>query len=129
MKDDLSMIKKGDTFVQYKPRHTMIFMKVNNVDHTDSMDFCTVTWYMLDAQGLNAQSRFPMAARDGVFSSFDPIERKIHKDAVALMRGCDAKIKDSSSGSEKNTYEQISRRKLIRMIMDKNEEQTKYRAK
>ena len=60
-KGDKVMIKKGDTFVKYQPRQTMIFMKVNDVEHTDSMDFCTVTWHMLDAKGLNVQSRFPMA--------------------------------------------------------------------
>lgn len=110
------MIKKGDTFVKHQPRQTMIFMKVNDVEHTDSMDFCTVTWHMFDAKGLNVQSRFPMAAPNGVFSSFAPIERKIHKDAVALMCDCDAEIKDSSSDSEKNSFAQKCRRKLIRMI-------------
>ena len=30
-KGNNGIIKKGDTFVQYKPRHSMIFMKVNDV--------------------------------------------------------------------------------------------------
>ena len=93
VKDDKSMIRKGDTFVQYQPRRTMIFMKVNDVEHTESMDFCTVTWHMMDAKGLNVQSRFPMAAPNGTFSGFAAIERKTHSDAVALMRDCDDKIK------------------------------------
>lgn len=45
-KGNNGIIKKGDTFVQYKPRHSMIFMKVNDVGHTETMDFCTVTWHM-----------------------------------------------------------------------------------
>ena len=110
------VLKKGDTFVQYKPRHTMIFMKVNDVEHTEAMDFCTVTWYMLDAKGLNVQSRFPMAAPNGVFSGFAPIERKIHKETVALMRDCDAKIADANSEIEKKSLAQKCRRKLIRLI-------------
>ncbi len=115
-KDDKGMIRKGDTFVQYQPRHSMIFMKVNDVEHADSMDFCTVTWHMLDAKGLNVQSHFPMAAPNGVFSGFAAIERKTHSEAVALMRDCDDKIKGSYSDSEKKSLEQKCRKKLIRMI-------------
>ena len=115
-KDDMSMIKKGDTFVQYEPRHTMIFMTVNDVEHTESMDLCTVTWYILDAKGLNVQSRFPMAAPNGVFCNFAPIERKIHKNAVTLMLDCDTQIKGASSDNEKKFLAQKFRRKLIRLI-------------
>ncbi len=115
-KDDKSMIQKGDTFVQYRPGHIMIFMKVNDIEHTEAMDFCTVTWNILDAKGLNTQSRFPMAAPNGVFYNFAPIERKIHKDAITLMRDCDAKIKGASSDSEKKFLAQKCRRKLIRLI-------------
>lgn len=71
---------------------------------------------MLDAKGLNVQSRFPMAALNGVFSGFVPIERKKHKDAVALMRDCDAEIKSESTDSDKKALAQKCRRKLIRMI-------------
>lgn len=115
-KGDKGIIKKGDTFVQYKPRHSMIFMKVNDVEHTETMDFCIVTWHILDAKGLNVQSRFPMAAPNGVFSGFAAIERKTHSDAVALMRDCDDKIKCSYSDSEKKILTQKFRRKLINMI-------------
>ena len=115
-KGDKGIIKKGDTFVQYKPRHSMIFMKVNDVEHTETMDFCTVTWHILDAKGLNVQSRFPMAAPNGVFSGFAAIERKTHSDSVALMRDCDDKIKCSYSDSEKKILTQKFRRKLINMI-------------
>ena len=115
-KGDKGIIKKGDTFVQYKPRHSMIFMKVNDVEHTETMDFCTVTWHMLDAKGLNVQSRFPMAAPNGVLSDFSPIGHKIHKEAVALMSDCDDKIKGSYSDSEKKSLAQNCRKKLVRMI-------------
>lgn len=115
-KDDKGIIKKGDTFVQYKPRHTMIFMKVNNVEHTESMDLCTVTWYMLDAKGLNVQSRFPMAALNGVFLDFNSISCDVHKKALAIMRECDAKIKDSHSADEKKSLAQKCRRKLVKLI-------------
>ena len=110
------MIKKGDTFVQYKPRHSMIFMKVNEVEHTEPMDFCIVTRHILDAKGLNVQRRFPMAAPNGEFFSFQPIQCKIHKEAVALMRDCDDKIKGSSSDSEKKSFAQKCRRKLVGLI-------------
>ena len=116
VKDDKSMIRKGDTFVQYQPRRTMIFMKVNDVEDTESMDFCTVTWHMMDAKGLNVQSRFPMAAPNGTFSGFAAIERKTHSDAVALMRDCDDKIKGAYSDSEKKSLAQNCRRKLVNMI-------------
>ena len=116
VKDDKSMIRKGDTFVQYQPRRTMIFMKVNNVEHTESMDFCTVTWHMMDTKGLNVQSRFPMAAPNGAFSGFAAIERKTYSDAVALMHDCDGKIKGSYSDSEKKSLAQNCRRKLVNMI-------------
>lgn len=123
------VISKGDTFVQYQPRHTIIFMKVNDVEHTESMDFCSVTWHLLDIKGLNVQSHFPMAAPNGMFWGFAPIERTIHKEALALMRDCDAKIKVSSSDSEKKYFVQKCRRKLIRMIKNQNDEESKYRAR
>lgn len=116
VKGNKGIIKKGDTFVQYKPRHSMIFMKVNDVEHTETMDFCTVTWHMLDAKGLNVQSHFPMAAPNGVFLGFAAIERKTHSEAVALMRDCDDKIKGSYSDREKKSLAQNCRRKLVNMI-------------
>ena len=115
-KGDKGTIKRGDTFVQYEPRCAMIFMTVNDVEHTESMDFCTVTWHMLDAKGINIQRRFPMAAPNGVFFDFTSIQRKIHKEAITLMRDCDAMIKCASSDSEKKALAQKCRRKLIRII-------------
>ncbi len=109
-------IKKGDTFVQYEPRRTIIFMTVNDVEHSESMDFCTVTWHMLDAKGLNVQRRFPMAAPNGMFFCFTPIKRNIHKEAVILMRDCDVEIKAVGSDSEKKALAQKCRRKLIRLV-------------
>ena len=52
--------KKGDTFVKMAP-HPLVFMEVNEVEGgTGNKDFCIVTWYSLDENGLNAQRRFPM---------------------------------------------------------------------
>lgn len=115
-KGETGMIKKGDAFVQYQPRHNMIFMKVNDAEHTESMDFCTVTWYMLNDKGLNVQRRFPMAAPNGAFLGFTSIECKVYKDAVALMRDSDAKIKGTCSDSEMKSLAQKCRKKLIRMV-------------
>lgn len=112
-KGNEGMLKKGDTFVQYEPRHSIIFMIVNYVEHTKSMDFCTVTWHILDAKGINVQRRFPMAAPNGMFSGFLPIKRIIHKEAVTLLLDCDDKIKVANSDSEKKALVQKYRRKLI----------------
>ena len=52
--------KKGDAFVQCD-YVSITFMEINEVDQsTDSMDFCTVTWYCCEKEGVNIQRRFPM---------------------------------------------------------------------
>ncbi|MBR2018263.1 MAG: hypothetical protein IKA00_13410 [Prevotella sp.] len=48
------------------------------------MEFCIVTWYTLNEKGLNVQRRFPMAARDGKFSNFEPISRSLLKFATPI---------------------------------------------
>jgi hypothetical protein len=86
-------IRKGDAFVQMDP-HPLVFMEVNEVEGcTDSMEFCIVTWYTFNEKGLNVQRRFPMAARDGKFSNFEPISRSLLKDAKSLMRQYDAEAR------------------------------------
>lgn len=92
--------KKGDAFVQMDP-HPLVFMEVNEVEGcTDSMEFCIVTWYTLNEKGLNVQRRFPMAARDGKFSNFEPISRSLLKEAKRLLRQYDADVKLSTVKSE-----------------------------
>ena len=86
-------IRKGDAFVQMDP-HPLVFMEVNEVEGcTDSMEFCVVTWYTFNEKGLNVQRRFPMAARDGKFSNFEPIPRSLLKEAKRLLRQYDADVK------------------------------------
>lgn len=78
---DIPRIRKGDAFVQMK-LHPLVFMEVNEVEEsTENMDICIVTWYTLNEKGLNVQRRFPMAARAGKFSKFEPISRSLLKDA------------------------------------------------
>ena len=90
---DIPRIRKGDAFVQMDP-HTLVYMEVNEVEGcTDSIEFCIVTWYTFNEKGLNVQRRFPMAARDGKFSNFEPISRKLLKDAKSLMRQYDAEAR------------------------------------
>ena len=44
-------MKHLDTFVQYKPRHTIIFMEVLEVTDTiDTKEICNVSWYMVCAR-------------------------------------------------------------------------------
>lgn len=90
---DKPSIRKGDAFVQMDP-HPLVFMEVNEVEGcTDSMEFCVVTWYTFNEKGLNVQRRFPMAARDGKFSNFEPISRSLLKKAKRLLRQYDADVK------------------------------------
>lgn len=110
-------IRKGSTFVQYEPRKTLIFMIVNEVEErTPSMDFCIVTWYIIDYRGLNVQRRFSMAARDGEFSCFVLISRRLHRDAVSFMRQCDKEIKASETIDDKKLIASRCRCKLVKMI-------------
>lgn len=74
LKSSTMQIQKGDTFVQYERGKAIIFMVVNSIeDHAECIDIYKVSWYILDKNGLNVQSRFLMAARDGEFTNFVPI--------------------------------------------------------
>lgn len=85
--------KKGDAFVEMAP-HPLVFMEVNEVEGgTGNKDFCIVTWYSLDENGLNAQRRFPMVACDGKFCNFEPISRNLLKEVKSMMRQYDAEVK------------------------------------
>ena len=111
-------IRKGDAFVQMDP-HPLVFMEVNEVEgSTDSMDFCVVTWYTLTEKGLNVQRRFPMAARDGKFSKFEPISRSLLKEAKRLLRQYDADVKLLTVKAEAKSLYNNYTRKLIELLPD-----------
>lgn len=117
-KQDIPRIRKGDAFVQMDP-HPLVFMEVNEVEgSTDSMDFCVVTWYTLDEKGLNVQRRFPMAARDGKFSKFEPISRSLLKEAKRLLRQYDADIKLLTFKTEATSLCNKYTLKLIEILPD-----------
>lgn len=112
-------IKKGDTFVQYQQKRPVTFMVINEVDESNErMDVCKVSWYSWYSHGINIQRRFPMASRDGQFFDFTPIPRKLFKEAVRLMRDCDAEMEamDESEKEAKKAKYTSCRRRLVRMI-------------
>lgn len=117
-KQDKPRIRKGDAFVQMKP-HPLVFMEVNEVEgSTGSIDFRIVTWYTFNEKGLNVQRRFPMAARDGKFSNFEPISRSLLKETKRLLRQYDADLKllTIKAGAE-SLYNNYTR-KLIELLPD-----------
>ena len=115
---DIPRIRKGDDFVQMTP-HPLVFMEVNEVEgNAGNKDFCIVTWYLLDEKGLNAQRRFPMVAVDGEFCNFEPISRKLLKDAKSLMRQYDADVKLLTVKAEAKSLYNNYTRKLIELLPD-----------
>ena len=109
-------IRKGDAFVQMDP-HPLVFMEVNEVEGcTDSMEFCIVTWYTLNEKGLNVQRRFPMAARDGKFSNFEPISRSLLKEAKRLLHQYDADVKLLTVKTEAKSLYDTYIHKLIKLF-------------
>lgn len=115
---DMPRIRKGDAFVQMDP-HPLVFMEVNEVEGcTDSMEFCIVTWYTLNEKGLNVQRRFPMAARDGKFSNFEPISRSLFKEAKRLLRQYDADVKLLTVKTEAKSLYNTYIHKLINLFPD-----------
>ena len=115
---DIPRIRKGDAFVQMEP-HPLVFMEVNEVEgNVGNKDFCIVTWYLLDEKGLNAQRRFPMVAVDGGFCNFEPIPRKLLKDAKSLMRQYDADVKLLTVKAEAKSLYNNYTRKLIELLPD-----------
>ena len=113
----IQRFKKGDAFVKIAP-HPLVFMEVNEVDGgTMNKDFCIVTWYSLDENGLNAQRRFPMIAVDGEFCYFQPISRKLLKEAKSLMRQYDAEAKLLTDKKAKSLCKEYNR-KLIELLPD-----------
>ena len=118
---DIPRIRKGDAFVQMEP-HPLVFMEVNEVDEAfGNKDICIVTWYTFNEKGLNVQRRFPMAARDGKFSNFEPISRKLLKDAKSLMRQYDVEAKKLTNTKEAKSLCKEFNRKLIELFPDAEE--------
>ena len=114
----IQRFKKGDAFVEMAP-HPLVFMEVNEVkEYSVNMDICIVTWYMLDEKGLNVQRRFPMAARDGKFSDFEPISLKLLKEAKSLMRQYDAEVKQLTDKKTARSLCKEYNRKLIELLPD-----------
>lgn len=108
--------KKGDAFVQMDP-HPFVYMEVNEVEGcTDSMEFCIVTWYTFNEKGLNVQRRFPMAARDGKFSNFEPISRSLLKEAKRLLHQYDADVKLLTVKTEAKSLYDTYIHKLIKLL-------------
>lgn len=110
----IPLIKKGATFVQHQPRRAMIFMVVNEVEEQiNLLTVCSVTWYMLDARGINIQRHFSMGAIDGEFSNFRPIGNRRFREFVTLMRQCDAQMQLVDSQETKTLLAQRCKRKII----------------
>ena len=113
--------KKGDAFVEKAP-HPLVFMEVNEVEEsTENMDVCIVTWYSLDENGLNAQRRFPMVTLEGEFCNFEPISRKLLKEAKSMMRKYDAEVKQLTDKKEAKSLCKEYNRKLIELLPDAEE--------
>ena len=118
-------MKHLDTFVQYKPRHTIIFMEVLEVTDTiDTKEICNVSWYMVCKDEIIIQSDFPMCATDGEFVNFVPIPRHSFLEARRLIK----KIRkeqmfvpknDKTAPSEFKQAYRKARRKIIQIIKKK----------
>ena len=117
----MPQFKKGDAFVEIAP-HPLVFMEVNEVEgYAGNKDFCIVTWYSLDGNGLNAQRRFPMVAVDGKFCNFKSISRKLLKEAKSMMRQYDAEVKQLTDKKEAKLLCKEYNRKLIELLPDAEE--------
>ena len=110
--------KKGNAFVGMAP-HPLVFMEINEVKgDAGNKDFCIVTWYSLDENGLNAQRRFPMVACDGKFSNFEPISRNLLKEAKSVMRQYDVEVKQLTDKKTTKSLCKEYSRKLTELLPD-----------
>ena len=117
----IQRFKKGDAFVEIAP-DPLVFMEVNEIEAgPGDKDFCIVTWYSLDENGLNAQRRFPMVAVDGEFCNFEPISRKLLKEAKKLMRQYDAEAKKLTDKKKAKPLCEEYNHKLIELLPDAEE--------
>ena len=105
-------MKHLDTFVQYKPRHTIIFMEVLEVTDTiDTKEICNVSWYMVCKDEIIIQSDFPMCATDGEFVNFVPIPRHSFLEEQMFVPK-----NDKTAPSEFKQAYRKARRKIIQII-------------
>ncbi|MDY3852312.1 MAG: hypothetical protein SO013_05405 [Prevotella sp.] len=119
----IQCFKKGDAFVEMTP-HPLVFMEVNEVEgNAGNKDLCIVTWYSLGEKGLNTQRRFPMVAVDGQFCNFEPISRKLLKDAKSLMRQYDAEARLLTDKKKAKALCKEYNRKLTELLPDAEERQ------
>lgn len=117
-------MRQSDTFVQYKPRHTIIFMEVLKIEEvTDAREICKVRWFLLDEKGMNVQSNFPMCTFKGEFANFVPIPRRTFANAVKLMKQMNKEHKRlkadgtlKADNAEFRKFYVNTRRKIVRMI-------------
>lgn len=117
-------MKRFDTFIQYKPRHTIIFMEVLEVEEvTEWREICKVRWFLLDKKGLNVQSNFRMCTADGKFANFVLLPRRAFLEAVRLMKQMDKEQKLLKADSTDDTGDMAirllyvnTRRKVVRII-------------
>ena len=117
----IQRFKKGDALVEIAP-HPLVFMEVNEVEgNVGNKDFCIVTWYSLDENGLNAQRRFAMVAVDGEFCNFEPISRNLLKEAKSLMRQYDAEVRQLTDKKKAKSLYKDYNRKLIELLPDAEE--------
>ena len=115
--------KKGDAFVEIAP-HPLVFMEINEVKgDAGNKDFCIVTWYSLDEKGINAQCRFPMVAVEGEFCNFEPISRKLLKDAKSLMRQYDSEVRQLTDKKKAKALCKEYNHKLTELLPDAEERQ------
>ena len=113
--------KKGDSFVGIAP-HPLVFMEVNEVEvGLGDKDFCIVTWYSINENGLNAQRRFPMVAVEGEFCNFKPLSRSLLKEAKSLMRQFDAEVKQLTDKKKAKSLCKEYNRKLTELLPDAEE--------
>ncbi|SFO77930.1 hypothetical protein [Prevotella sp. tf2-5] len=116
IKEGTPRFKKGDALVEIAP-HPLVLMEVNEVKGgTGNKDFCIVTWYSLDEKGLNAQRRFPMVAVDGESCNFEPISRKILKEAESLMRQYDSEVRQLTDKKKAKALCKEYNRKLTELL-------------
>lgn len=117
----IQRFKKGDAFVEIAP-DPLVFMEVNEIEAgPGDKDFCIVTWYSLDENGLNAQRRFPMVAVDGEFCNFEPISRNLLKEAKSLMHQYDAEAKKLTDKKKAKPLCEEYNHKLIELLPDAEE--------
>lgn len=114
----IQRFKKGDSFIKTDP-HSPVFMEINEVEEMrGNMDFCIVSWYMLDGKGLHTQRRFPMVALDGKFSDFEPIPRRLLKEAKRLMRQYNADVKQLTDKEEAKSLYNEYNHELFELLSD-----------